>query len=357
MGWHRAVDSEYGSLLYYTHRNYLDSIPILSNRAVQNFKISGFTQSLTSALVYGKIMPGWDIEFRSEDLGSGGVILYFDQDGHAVTQPDATQNRFFIALNVLPGYRFLKLRSLRGEGEGSVAVPALSDTKTYVDLTHISAEGTVSGTLYDEDPDEKGQVWPLGGSVVRILGQPHARMTTDLEGKFQFVKNVVVTGYPFFLESNKEVESPDGRVTYPGFVHRYEVNFEQNLEGLKLFRVPNKKITENWLAQLDGLSAETGLVVAVGGEAIEQFSDRVLFPTIRSLSSTSKLVPKAYTLSAGGQLLKTSLHPGQDQFIGVEVEGPTLVGVEDAERVLVWGRLTYASPRVVTVVTQSNLPF
>ncbi len=361
-GWQLALAQDHWSTLFWSdsESKASEEVPLFHQntiRLLERMYLEEATQQPRSGIIYGNVPAGWQVDIAKSDLLLEVEPVYFDLDSQPVT-PDQTEvPRFFAFLAVNPGSRVIYLHSTRGIEDGGLAIPVLPATATYVNLEQISVDQKFNGILYDENESRSEQLWPLGGSTVRMIGQPHAVTVTDVNGYFE-IKNVVTVGsYPAYVESYKVVEDEPGMMRSLGFTHRYRVN-PQDMENQQLFRISPAQI-KGWMRQVpEGVSQESGLLVAAFHHMRAITSEFKLLPGVTALPSSADLVPSAYTLSQSGYLQSsTYLQPDQNRILGIQLpEGPVVVKLhDDPSGEMLWSELVFASPGVVSMVGPYSL--
>jgi hypothetical protein len=309
------------------------AVPLVSFNAAKVLAVKAHTSLQGDAgIVFGKLPAGMTVELSGR--AERAVVL---NRQNMDAQPTDTE-RYFAFLNAAPGAQllFLTRTGVPTEG-GTIGIPVLAGTATYVDLSQV-VRRQVRGRVLD---GSSADGHPLKRVQVRVVGQAGAAAITGDTGTFTIGDVYSVPGHPIYLETE----------TGTGFTHRYSVNPEK-ADDVLLFRMNQHQI-QDWLSQLDGgISADSGLVVAALPELTAANGDGKLFPLARSLSSSPTLSPESYTLSASGQLMVASpLQASSSRFVSLQLpEGPAIVGVEDRGQRVTWSELTMVSPGVVNVI-------
>lgn len=354
-GWDLALADSHRTTLYWRDLEN-EPVPVMhinTVKSLESSRLAGVVQQSGAGIIYGRIAPGWQVEVAPNDLLGRSEPVFLDAHAESINGDRFDAERYFVFLNVNPGSRIVYLRSKTDEASGGLAIPVLPGADTYLDLRHLSSKQTLSGTLYDESSHEAEGVWPLGGSTVRVIGQSAAVAITDTNGYFRFSNLITIANYPIYLESYKVVESQDGVMRHLGYTHRYRVS-PQDMENLNLYRIARSQI-RGWVNQVpNGISRESGLVVAAFTE-MEQVNPSLKWvPSVQSLPSSANLTPATYTLSSEGTLKYSEyLQVGEgNRILGAQLpEGPVVVRISDPlERKVVWSELFFATPGVVNMV-------
>lgn len=348
-GWQLSL----GSSDHWPTLNWADSqaipdgnIPLLGVNTIQGLGVmAGLSQQPSAGIVFAKVPKSWTAHFsgRSEAPQCFGA----NQMTGGTGQEDSSGFQYCTWLNAEPGAQVLSLTSQTQDLKGGVAAPVMSGVATYLDFTDVRV-GAVSGKVVVGGKTKEGQPTSSANITVRIVGQSKAVGLTDTEGRFYFDQVLTISTYPFYMETDRGF----------GFTHRYHLNpgrdANNHIENLVLYRISSKRV-EKWLDQLEGgASKQSGLVVAAVPGVIDQFKESLLIPSVRSIPSSTSLIPETYTVSARGALVpRAPLNLYETQFIGVQVpEGPVIAQVENENKEVVWSQLIVASPGVITIVDE-----
>jgi hypothetical protein len=321
-GWSQVLASDHWPVIYWNPSGQSQAPMISHNTAVMLAHYADTQLQPGAAIVFGKIPAGWDVEFSDR----AEKVVYLNG-----------KNRYFAFVNAAPGAQLVTLKAALGAETAAVAVPVLSGTSTYVDLTSVSKR-VFSGHVLDASAAERKGV---AGATVDVVGQANAVFFTTESGYFHLSEVYVVGDYPVYVESTMPA----------GFKHRYRVT-PGKMDDIELFHLGDKQVRE-WLAQLEGgVSPVSGLIVAAVPGLIRSYGDGRLFPSVRTLLSDSTLSPETYTVSSEGELdAGAPLEAIAPRFVSVQIPtGPVVSQVEDNNRNVVWSQLVFAQPGVINVV-------
>ncbi|CAM6054219.1 unnamed protein product [Sphagnum tenellum] len=333
--------------------------PLLSDNTARLLSsLAGVVQQNDRGWVFGKLAPGWKIEFS----GGAELPIYLDEQLRVVSSEDVHSERYFAFLNAEPGSHLVYLTQTTESGAiegGGVALPVLVGTATYLNLTSISYARFSGHVAYV--PDEIRDAMPIAGAVVRLLGQPDVAGNTDENGHFRFNHVTVVGDYPLYAETDQG----------SGFTHRYRI-LPKNLRNITLFRIRKFEVKdwfeqhqEQTLGAISGgmpgaIDENSGMILASVAGIVEHHKQSeeghdILVPSIRPLIANSTTIPSTYTVTPADALLAdASLEIGESRFLGINVpEGPTLAQVSQIQRdgkKVTWSELTFVSPHVITLL-------
>jgi hypothetical protein len=333
VGWRIATATSHLPSLYWASSQ---STPILSkNAALFLSKMGGNPVSIQAGtgIVFGKVPSGWTVELS----GRAERPVVLDQTKQPVSTQSTEGDRSFAFFNSEPGAHLIYLIGPLGKSNGAVAVPVLSETATYVDLSIVTKK-SVTGRVLDAG---SASAQSIRGAEVRVIGQPGTVAVTDSQGQFSISNVSVISNYPLYLETDAA----------SGYTHRYKVASGHERD-LTLFRLGNDQLTE-WLGQLEGgVSSTSGVIVAAVPRPIAANSEYTVYPSTESLASAATLKPETYALSSEGQLqINVPLKPESPRFISVQVpEGPAIVRLEDQRQAMVWSELVISQPGIVNVI-------
>lgn len=342
-GWQVSRTSDHWPTLSWLNQKseVQSGVPLLSTNSIQILgSLAGILVDDQKGIVFGKIAPGWEVDFTGIAEGAGKVVI-LDSQLQLVSSTDTQTQRYFAFLNVDSGAQFIYFHSPSLNKSGAVGVPILAGNATYLDLTDITMR-PLSGRVFQEgDEDDRGNSPTLAGTTVRVLGQPSVAGSTDLQGNFKFEGVVTALNYPIFVETDRGA----------GFTHRYQV-IPEVMENIFFYRIP-VRIVREWLEQLEGgIDNQSGLVVAAMPQLVDKFEHLDLLPNIRTLMTSKELFPETYTLSPAGELkVHQPLHPYGSRFIGVQIpEGLNIAELIDHSENSFWSELLMSSPGVINMI-------
>lgn len=310
------------------------TIPMISVNNARLLAINaGVKIQAEAGIVFGRVPAGWTVDFR----GRSERAMFFDMSLRPVQASATDQPRHFLYLNAAPGAQLIQV-SRPDLGSGSIAIPVLNATATYVDLSDVRLV-QAKGAVYNGATD---QAEGLAQVRVRVAGGADSERVTDLRGRFVIDRVIVAGSYPVVLETDAAT----------GYTHRYQVSPDR-IGGLALFRMADDQV-QNWIGQLEGgVSPESGMIVAaVSQETIARMERKVLYPAARTLSDDATLKPESYAVSSEGYLQhKEALNQERPRIVSVQVpEGPAVVEARNGAGAVEWSEMVFAQSAIINVV-------
>ncbi len=339
-GWQVSIAPSHWSTVSWSNLQPSESdvVPLLSNNtALTLARLAGVTLQSQTGIVFGKFPSGWDVEFS----GRAEHPLFLDNQDPPRADYSSKMGGYFVMLNAAPGAQLIYLTSRTGYGTGAVTFPVMAGTATYLDLTEITSS-SLTGKVLSVNNRPSGEANYLKNVIVRVIGQASAVTSTDPVGAFALDNVLTFSDYPFFIETDKGST---------GFTHRYRMA-PGNMDQVSLFRIPSWQIRD-YLGQLEGgVSSSSGVVVAALPHLVNSHPGYPFIPSVRSIPSSTSLVPETYTFSPENDLhVNSPLIGDSNRFLGVEIpEGPVVTQVTDENKNVIWSELNVSSPGVINVV-------
>jgi len=310
------------------------TIPLISLNTARLLAMNaGVRLQSEAGIVFGRIPAGWTVEFS----GRSERPIFFDMSLRQIAGNSIDQARHFLFLNAAPGAQLIKVAHEK-LGSGSIAIPVVGATATYIDLSDLHAVQARGAVYNGGSSGAEG----LEKIRVRIGGHPETERMTDARGRFVLESVVTAGAYPVVVETESAT----------GFTHRYQVS-PRRLRGLALFRMSDEQV-QGWISQLEGgVSPESGMIVAaVSEDAMERMEKKPLYPTARTLSESATLKPEAYSVSSEGYLQhKEPVNSERPRVVSVQVpEGPALIEARSSANSVEWSELVFAQPGIINVV-------
>lgn len=309
--------------------------PVISNNSsILLSKIAETNIQAEAGIVFGKLSPGWNVSIS----GRADQPIILNSRNELINAANADSETYFAFLNAEPGAALVYFKNSAKGTSGSVAIPVLNGSATFVDLSRISFK-KVSGKVFNA---EARRARGLRGVAVTVIDQPQSAITGN-DGSFQIERIAVVDDMPVYLETGIKDEYPQ----------RYRVPARQ-LNEVALYRFSENTV-DDWVSQIEGgVSSESALIIGAVPQLVSAAPQKQLFASVRSLLETQVLVPETYSLSSEGELkLQTQLPISgiATRFMAVQIPGgPVVVGAKDDSNAGVWSELLLTSPRVISVV-------
>jgi len=329
-----SATSHWPTIVWETEQRKPKSVPLISNNtALLLAKLAGGAALQSQAgIVFGRIPKGWNVEFS----GRAESLLTVNSDNQVMLT--VFEERYFVFLNASPGAHLLFVSEHDGaKTQASVAIPVLEGTATYIDLTAPQTKRLAGRILDAHSTSAKG----LAGVSVRVIGQPGKAARTNKQGDFKIENVITYSDIPVFID----VESKKD------FTHRYRVS-AASIGNLAVFMFKKGRILE-MLSQLEGgISPESGMVIAAAPGVVAQYGSASIYPLVRTVHSSSSLVPETYTLSVDNRMnVDGALTNESSRFIAVQVpEGLNAALILDNQKRTLFSELLIASPGVINVL-------